>query len=344
MAEATPSKITTVEFEPTKEMNSYAGFATRDGERVDPKATTAVVAPAAGEEAGEAGAEEGDEVVEGTETGEEKAAVVDDKGKKTTAAARVPPGVQKKINQAVGRQRQAERQLDMERAARVADREQWERRLKALEERPLTGEKGAVNADPDKEPDPSKYEYGELDRAYIKDVARYEARQEFKSANASQTTQRQTAAQAAEQAAFVTKRDALYDAGLAKHDDFDEVVIQNVSGWPCSPTVGRLMISSPVGDEVAYYLGTNPKVAREIFGKSEMEQAAAFGRIESKFTASSAAPKKAPAEEGAETGITTQVPPAPLHGARGGRSGKPPVSGSTTDFREFEALAMSGQK
>jgi len=341
MADATPSKITTVEFEPAKEMNSYAGFATRDGERVDPKATAAVVAPTAGEETGEASAEEGDEVVEGA--GNEAAAAVEP-APKTAAAARVPPGVQKKINQAVGRQRQAERQLDMERAARTADQAQFERRLKALEERPLTGDKGAVNADPDKEPDPSKYEYGELDRAYIKDVARYEARQEFKSANASQTTQRQTAAQAAEQAAFVTKRDALYDAGLAKHDDFDEVVIQNVSGWPCSPTVGRLMISSPVGDEVAYYLGTNPKVAREIFGKSELEQAAAFGRIESKFTASSAAPKKAPAEEGAETGITTQVPPAPLQGARGGRSGKPPVSGSTTDFREFESAAMSGQK
>jgi hypothetical protein len=206
------------------------------------------------------------------------------------------------------------------------------RLLAALETKPLTGEVKEGKADPDTEPKATDFEYGELDARYIRALARFEARQEFKAGQDNQNKARQTDAAAREAQELGEKKATLEKAGTAKFEDFDEVVIQGAADgeWPLSVELGKLILGSEVGHMIAYHLASNPKEARQVFGKSPLEQAAYFGRQEAKYSSEEDAPKQE---------IRIPKAPAPLNGARG-RGGKTPVSPDTSDFASFEALAM----
>jgi len=350
-----------------QEMAKFKGFSTTDGEvskgepTEDEKrvlaanstkvadgaaaaATADAAAQAAASEAAQAitaaaaeGAEEAEEEAPEGETAEDKAA------REAAAAAKPKPkkSAQERINQAVKKQREVERQLDTERGAREA----LERRLAALEARgdgrALTQQATATTTDGSVAPDPKDFEYGELDTKYIRALARYETKQELAADRLNQQKTQQTTAQARDAAEMQAQAAAFEEAGAKKYDDFHEVVIEGArsKAWPLSETLGRLMLASPEGYDVAYHLASNPKEAREIYGKSPVEQAAAFGRLAAKLssTSSDATGKVVPIPA-----KTTQAP-TPLKGARGSGA-TTSVSADTTDFASFERLAMGRAK
>lgn len=249
----------------------------------------------------------------------------------------------KRIGQAVKAQRTAERERDSVLA-----------RITALEQKGtgLTPAATTVNNNSNAEPDPAKYDLGELDKRYIKDLAAYETRKALNEAKASQQQETLSAQQLANREKFIAAKDVLTEKGAEKYDDFDEVVVQgaNSDEYKLSQTMGELCLESDVGHDVLYALASDPKEAARVFGLSPAKQAAYFGRLEAKFLTSAsdattqdqtadATAKKPAAEAGKTTVKVTQALQAPLNGARGAGS-KQGTSASTSSFSDFEAMAM----
>lgn len=331
--------------------------------------------PAAGKVAGAEGGEEGeedDEHGEGEEETPEAKAARELAESKLTPKQKDAKALQAKIGgkdankhrsandrigQAVKAQRAAERERDNERLERARERGEFEARLKALETRPLTADgKPAITIDKDA-PRPSDYQYGELDSAYIRDLARYETRKELAAHTVSQTAAQQTVEQRREAQEFKAKTEKFEAAGFEKFDDFGEVVVQGAKDgmWPLDKPFGELMFESELGPDIAYYLATHVEEAKKIMAQSPAGQARAFGRLEATFSSTSSDAttqeegtdeERAAAAAALQTktplqGRTTQAPPPPKQRARGA-GGKTQVSADTNDFAAFERMA-SGQ-
>lgn len=243
--------------------------------------------------------------------------------------------VQERINKATAKQRTAERELAREREERARERGSFEARLAALEKGGLTPAKDATTKDPNA-PKATDYEFGELDAAYVRDVAKYEVRKELAEENARRQADSQTAAQRQAAQEFQTKLTAFEKAGVKKFGAsfMDEVVETARAGeWPLPATVGQLIFNSPVGPDVAHYLASNADEAQRIAQLSPVAQAAAFGRLEAKF--SSATP-----DATGKTGVkVSKAPPVPASRARGAGQATQ-VAPETSDFKAFEAMAM----
>ena len=292
------------------------------------------------------------------ETPEEKAAR-EAKELADAAAAKkaAKPTVQHRINDLTKARRTAERLLSEERAARTAERQAFERRLEALEGRPLTADAGKGKADPNVAPNPKDFEYGELDAEYIKALARFETRQELAAERQTNKTKQQTEADEQHAQEFRAKVDALTEKGAAKYEDFDEVVNQTRSlpvsdpdFWPLSAVMCELILDSDVGQDIAYHLASHPKEARQIFGLPPTKQAAYFGRLEAKFSSTSDAtladPKKKPAAGQAALKVASAATKAPAPPAQrvAGQGAKTNASPETRNFAEFERLAAAKRK
>lgn len=366
-------KEPTIEEINDKAATAFQGFSTTDGvpSKGAPTAEEAAAAaaasaraqrqdPAADEEEAEE-LEEGDNVV--TETPEDKAAretreaAQTDKQKVAQAKqAKLAGGkgsekhrsANERIGQAVAKQRETERALSAEREARAKDRGEFEARLAALEKRPLTADGKPVTVVDKDAPRPQDYEYGELDAKYIRDLAVHETRKELAADRISQTAAQQTAEQRREAQEFQAKAAKFETAGLEKFDDFSEVVVEGAKSgdWPLTKTFGDLMFDSEHGPDIAYYLATHTKEAKEIMAKSTTAQAVAFGRLETAFSSLSLDAAEQQEEPAAERAVspaaqarTTQAPPPPQRRARGA-GGKTQVSAETNDFAAFERMAM----
>ena len=323
-----------------QEMEKFRGFTTEDGETVDSAADSKE------EKAAQLQREEADKTAKAAVKAQPKDPVVvedasvaaeaesvaegEEKSEKPAKEAKPEKTAKERIAEITKARRSAERDLQSERNRN----EDLERRLAALEGKPLPEKGKETKGDPDVEPKPSDYEYGEVDTKYIRALARFEARQEFKAAEEKTQKSRQSDAAAKEAKEFGEKKAALAEAGAAKYDDFDELVIEGATNgeWPLSDTIGKLMLGSEVGADIAYHLASNPKEARKLFSQTPLEQAAAFGRLEARFSSAEDAPKKP------EIKVSKASPP--IQGARG-RSAATTVSPATTDFKAFEAQAMA---
>lgn len=111
------------------------------------------------------------------------------------------------------------------------------------------------------EPDPNdsaKYPEGQFDRAFIRDLARFEAKQvtegEFRTAR---THAEEHQARAAE-AQIVSQWQQTLPEARKKYSNFDDALAA-IPNTPDNAPIVRLMLSSPVGNDLAYVLGTQPK-------------------------------------------------------------------------------------
>src|SRR6185437_6124853 len=333
------------------EMDKFKGFSTLDGEPADGDAT-----PDEKKALADRAAADGDDAVDDASKadGEQEDAEADseDQGEVEDDGEPSPEEIGQREAQALkgnGKKAINRRIADYAATARIAERRaaaaEQERialadRIAALETR-LTPQQEDTKQD-DKAPDPADFEYGELDSKYIRALSRYEARQELKTELAKEANSRQSQAAQREAAEAGEKLKAFIDAGSGKFDDFEEVVVESAkrNEWPLSDTLGRLIVGSDVGHEIIYHLASNPKEARQIAGKTPLEQAAYFGRLEAKFAATSAA--NASGEANPKPVKTTKAP-QPVQKARGA-GGKSQVSSDTSDFTQFEALVMGGNK
>lgn len=353
------SKQPTVE----EEMAKFKGFSTEDGEvkaevtdsqeereaaavrtEADKQAKTAAAASAkkSGEVTDEEDAENNDATA--AKTAEKKPAarkLAEYKDDETLTAAEarrmLADAVSGRLREERGRNRNAASQRDTE-------LQELRDRLARVER----GDKPETKQAAGGAPDSSKYEFGEMDVRYIKDVARYEAQQEYKSQRDADKSAQKRDDEAKQAREVAERRDAMAEKGAEKYDDFHEVVMDNTyskdnpDGWPLSETMGQLILDSDVGPDIAYALASDVKEARRVFGLSASRQAAYFGRLEARFTESSkstdgAGEKKTPAESVGKPVKVSNLPPPPEKTVKGKSATQP--AADTQDFKAFERMA-----
>jgi hypothetical protein len=243
-------------------------------------------------------------------------------------------GADKRIAQAVGRQRQAERERDAA-TSRVTS---LEARLARLEAGGLTpparGGNNSQNSG-ETQPDPADYQYGELDTRYISDLSRYETlktlrEEDTRRARAQQETQNNESRQA-----MAAKFREFETEGLARYDDFDVVVTQSANNgdWPLTPLLASLIIDSEHGPDIAYHLASDRKEAKRVAALTPAKQAAWFGQREAVLSAETPA-------AGNPALRVSRAPEAVRRQSRGSGSRQPP-SADTTDFAAFERMATA---
>lgn len=347
-----------------EQISQFKSFTTVDGEvRPDPIATTVP----------EGEGDEGDAAPAKPQTAAERLAALDGKPAKPKAAkagedgeplpeddddagtaeedeedARKPtkaetrdrpkPSADKRIAQAVGRQRAAERERD----AAQAGYRTLEARLARLESGGLTPQAPHVTnqgvADQDTPPDPNEYQYGELDSKYISDLARHETLKTIRDEQNRQTSARKAQSDQLSAAQAREKFQTFEAEGLARYDDFDEVVTESAKRgeWALSPLLASLVIESEHGTDIAYHLASNRAEAKKVYGMTPAQQAAWFGRREAVLSS------EAPGAGSSAAKMVSRAPEAPRHVARGSGS-RGQASPDTTDFASFERMATRKQ-
>lgn len=305
-----------------QEMSRFNGFSVIDGVAQEPEKAK----PADdGKDDGDTG---GDEDTSGDEGAKDKAAAKDDKGDKHRSA-------QDRIDKAIKNQRAAER-----RATAAENRaNSLEQRLANIEARLTAPAGGSKAADADTEPDPKKYQGGEFDTRYIRDLARYEARQASKETSAQSREAANT--QQAREAAAEAKRviDDFAEKASEIYEDFAEVVFDDSNKF--SPTLVELSLVSEFGAQIAYELALDAKEQRKVANMTTAQQARWFAKREIELESSKAPDADDKDGDDADPGAERRpkAPPPPKHQVKGsGGTGK--VSAATPDFAAFERMAM----
>jgi hypothetical protein len=256
-----------------------------------------------------------------------------------------PKSVEERIGELTASQRETERKL----AERDRDLEYWRGRAEGTinedgspvnppeEERTIPGD------DPDR-PKPEDYQYGETDAAYIRDLARYEARAAY--AEERQNAQVQEQLQDVE-----NKHSERVVSAKERYQDYDEVVVKGAdpdpatgeAKWACSPLMALGIKTSDFGPDIAYDLATNPEESVRISKLSPLEQAKEFGRLEYKAELAAKADGRLSGEEAPRKVTNAPEPPPRARGA----GGKFDAADDTDDFKAFEEKVdarMKGRK
>ena len=175
-------------------------------------------------------------------------------------------GVQKRINELTRKAREAERERDY---------------YKSLASPSAQDNSG--------EPDPANFDD---DAAYLRAVAKHEAREAAKAAvlEQSQATSEQRANEA-RQAAW-QERESIAKASISDYD----AVIAASADVPVSRHLGDAIMESEQGPQLVYHLAKNPALAAQLNGMSAMRVGIEIGRLEATLAAPAVkSPSRAPA-------------------------------------------------
>ncbi len=256
-------------------------------------------------------------------TGEEGKAPEDD-GSEGADPAKKGKSVEERIGEVTATAREAERRA----AEATREAKEWREKAEALA--PKKGEEEG-NVDPNAEPDPLDYEFGEADPQYTRDLATHAARQEF------QFQERQSRLKG-----DLASLDSKWEAGIAapelkeKYPDFDEKVTKGAetAAWACPPLIALGIKDSAVGPDVAYHLASNPEESRRIAQMNGIEQARHFGMLEGRFMRDAELAKT----EAKPVPKPSAAPEPPANRTRGA-GGKFAVDADTDDFSAFKKMA-----
>jgi len=183
-----------------------------------------------------------------------------------------------------------------------------------------TREAKAQPAEADAEPKPEAFEdYG----AYVRALAKFEAKALVKAEFEQQKTQQTQAAQA-------TTWQQRAEAVKAELPDFDQVMASSTA--PMSHAMAEAIKGSDIGPKVAYHLAQNPEVAAKLSRLEPMAAAREIGRLEASLSVKAEAP---PAPKRITSAPT---PPTPVGSGRStvGDPGKM----SQADYMEWRKTAL----
>lgn len=169
------------------------------------------------------------------------------------------------------------------------------------------------------EPKPADYTYGVEDAAYVRDMAKFEARQEFEAA------EREKAAQAHFETVERTWDERQVAFAADKPDFFEKTAANDL---PISPHMAQAIKTSESGAAVAYHLASNPDEARRIAALDPIAQVREVGRLEATLAGPAAGATPQPKT------ISDAPKPHPQVRGQGGRF---KVAPDTDDFEAFEA-------
>lgn len=220
-----------------------------------------------------------------------------------------PKGVQKRLDELTREKYEERRRAD-------AIQAQLERTIAIIERQ--SGAEKPVQHDVNAAPDPENYPEGDADISYIRDMARYEVRQEFEAQRA-----------LAERQKVVSEIEAREAEAKARYADYSEVVTDKTL-YPItqkSPQLLEVIATHENGPDIAYYLGKNPKVALELAGMNPYHAAIKIGQILNTVTQ----PKS----------VTKSVPKAPPPVERIESIGAAPAASVEAKLAELEAIGTA---
>ena len=195
-----------------------------------------------------------------------------------------PRGVQKRLDELTREKYEERRRADALQAELQRAMSMLERQQGGPEPSPQTRIPAQTGA-----PDPAQYPDGELDLSFIRDLTRYEVRQEMESAR-----------QAVLHQQAVSEIQGREDAARARYADYDAIVNpENLAPLAANPDLFRTIAAHDQGPELAYYLGRNPQEVLAIAQMSPYQAAMRVGQLLSAITpgepASKPGPSRAPA-------------------------------------------------
>lgn len=162
-------------------------------------------------------------------------------------------------------------------------------RLAAIETKPAPAE-SAPDPNARNDDGSDKYEFGEADPLFIKDMARFEVRQTLKEERAKDAEQGKKTAEQQEISGKLNEgMAAIEKAGPEKYTDFEDKITEAVEargGEPLHPMVSIGIAVSPAGADIAYRLATNEAVAANLEKLAQTNPhaaAMAFGELEAEF-------------------------------------------------------------
>lgn len=249
--------------------------------------------------AGEEGSEDddddddSDDDGDGDGSGDEDGDDDDDDGAEDGAAEDGDPspkkkkrGPQHRINQAVKKQRTAERRAEAAEARAEAAEAKNGKEL-TDDGAGGTGEEADGSAELQKPDvtDTKKYPYGELDSNYQEDLTQYRVDKTLAARDQKREAKEQETAAEEAKEAWNTKYEDKVAEGIEAYEDFDEIVVKGAdnSEFPLTPETAMMALDSPVGHHVLYEIATKPKLAKKMAQMSLVEQAKQFGRLEARY-------------------------------------------------------------
>lgn len=258
----------------------------------------------------------------------------DDEAEAEKALAEQPKKskVQERIDELVKQREDAKREA-------AAERKSFEEKLAALEARiappaavPKTEEPTPDAMNEDGTP---KYDLGEFDPAYIRDLTRYTLAQERSQAEqkaAEQSKQREADAQRATLAQGWTEK---VTEAKTRYPDLEEKGTALLNGFQnlqpeYADYLSTVLMSMDFGPDVLHYLADNPAEAATIVNSGATKATIALGRIEAKY-----------AEDAAQKQLAkpkmSKAPPPPSVSARGTGGGAKSIEADTDDLDAFSA-------
>lgn len=358
--------------EQVKEALALAGYGQESVEIIqtraeDPKPETpAVNPPASAKPDGEkpAGSEDKSAAAPGaTETHQEPepGAAQDERDK---AKPEVSASVQKRIDKAVAKQRDAERATDEERQKRESiERELAELKASAAPANTETGlepgKAGAATATDDTEPSLDTFEdYEGWAKAHQKWIARQEnapLRAEIEALKAKLQANDETEAAQRERQPLVDAWVEKVDRAKAAHPDYDEVTARTAEeGLIATPAMHQEIFESGAGAEVVYFLATHPEECRRIaeatgvpekptpdqVGRAIRLAAREIGIIESRLGLAESSQRKAP--DTTKPKPSTAPPPIQTVGTKSASGTKDPGTMSAAEYAEWRIAHPNG--
>jgi hypothetical protein len=192
---------------------------------------------------------------------------------------------QERINEVIGKQREAERRLNDALAEIEA--------LKKTEDKPKEQKPEKVSA-PIPEPTDlnedgtEKYPLGEFDPLYIADIARHAVREERAKMKAEEERLNQESKINQERQALTSTWTEKLGPAKERYPDFDEKGNELISEFSSldqdyAEYLSAALMSLEFGPDVLYYLSNNRDEAKRIVNLSPTMAVAALGRIDGKF-------------------------------------------------------------
>jgi hypothetical protein len=238
------------------------------------------------------------------QSGDDAAAATDDEGQ--AEQPKPKKSAQERIDELTRARREAERDRDFYREQALRNGNGQQPAQEAQQQQPQDG---------NDEPDPAEYDHGENDLRYVRDLARWEARQEFRAL--AESERQQERARTARQT-FETRKAALFPQGEPEG-------LQQFLRIPTLPTaVIEIVGESDIGPKIADHLGANPAELRRLEGMNPIQQARELTRLEMRLAE--------PAKPTPKTATDAPEPPPQARGA-GGRF---QVAPDTDDFASFD--------
>lgn len=240
--------------------------------------------------------------------------------------------VQDRINELVRQREDTKREADAQLAALRKEFEDY-KKSQTVSDQPKTAEPNPADVNADGTP---KYELGEFDPQYIRDLTRYTFTQERERAAAEAAQQQQATAQEQAQVTLQTEWNSKVEAATVEYPDFVEKgqeMLANFSNLDqnYAAYLSNVLMSMEKGPDVLYYLSNNPAEAVKIVNSGAQKATLALGRIEAKFIEADLA------KQAAKPKVSKAPDPPPRKvQARGTNGAFISVAPDTDDLQAFE--------